>query len=113
MSATVLAAILFAALLHAASNAAESWRATAGQLPAFMARNPALPVRGGLATTASYGLALWAMTQAPVAMVAAVRETSIVFATAIAVFVLRERATLARLCGAGLVALGAVAVRLA
>lgn len=68
---------------------------------------------GGLATTASYGLTLWAMTQAPVAVVAAVRETSIVFATAIAVFVLRERATLARLCGAGLVALGAVAVRLA
>ena len=100
-------------LLGGIGIAAVSWRATAGQLPAFMARNPALPLLGGLATTASYGLALWAMTQAPVAVVAALRETSIVFATAIAVFVLRERATPARLCGAGLVALGAVVVRLA
>ncbi|WP_429206934.1 EamA family transporter [Massilia sp. UYP11] len=52
------------------------------------------------------------MTRAPVAVVAALRETSIVFATAIAVFVLRERATRARICGAALAALGAVAVRL-
>jgi len=100
-------------LLSGVGIAAVSWRATAGQLPAFMARNPALPLLGGLATTASYGLALWAMTQAPVAVVAALRETSIVFATAIAVFVLRERATPARLLGSALVALGAVAVRLA
>ncbi|MGF6276135.1 drug/metabolite transporter (DMT)-like permease [Massilia sp. UYP11] len=57
-------------------------------------------------------MALWAMTRAPVAVVAALRETSIVFATAIAVFVLRERATRARICGAALAALGAVAVRL-
>lgn len=90
-----------------------SWRRTGGQLPGYMARNPTLPLLGGVATTASYSLALWAMTQAPIAVVAALRETSIVFATAIAVFVLRERATRARICGAGLVALGAVAVRLA
>lgn len=92
---------------------AMSWRRAAGALPAYLVRHPALPLLGGAATTASYGLALWAMTQAPVAVVAALRETSIVFATAIAVFVLRERATPARLCGAGLVALGAAAVRMA
>ncbi len=90
-----------------------SWRRTAGQLPGYMLRNPTLPLLGGVATTVSYSLALWAMTRAPVAVVAALRETSIVFATAIAVFVLRERATRARICGAGLVALGAAAVRLA
>ena len=93
--------------------AAVSWRGAAGRLPGHMLRNPALPLLGGVATTVSYGLALWAMTQAPVAVVAALRETSIVFATAIAVFVLRERASPARLCGAGLVALGAAAVRMA
>lgn len=93
--------------------AAVSWRRTAGQLPAYLIRHPVLPLLGGIATTISYSLALWAMTQAPIAVVAALRETSIVFATAIAVFVLRERASRARICGAGLVALGAVAVRLA
>lgn len=93
--------------------AALSWRRTAGRLPAYLAHHPLLALMGGAATTGSYGIALWAMTQAPVAVVAALRETSIVFATAIAVLVLRERATPARLCGAGLVALGAAAVRLA
>lgn len=35
---------------------------------------------GGLATTVSWVIALWAMTRAPIALVAALRETSIVFA---------------------------------
>lgn len=90
-----------------------SWRGAHGQLAACLWRRPALALLGGAATVGSYGIALWAMTHAPVAVVAALRETSIVFATAIAVFVLRERAAPARLCGAGLVALGAAAVRLA
>ncbi len=34
---------------------------------------------GGVGTMGSYGLALWAMTQAPLAVVAALRETSILF----------------------------------
>lgn len=93
--------------------AALSWRCSAGQLPTYLIRHPGLALMGGAATTGSYGIALWAMTQAPVAVVAALRETSIVFATAIAVFVLRERATRARICGAAFVALGAAAVRLA
>ena len=90
-----------------------SWRRAGARLPAYLASRPAIALVGGAASTASYGLALWAMTQAPVAVVAALRETSIVFALAIAVLLLGERATRARLCGAGLVALGAVAVRLA
>ena len=92
--------------------AALSWRHTAGQLPAYLLRNPRLPLLGGIATTTSYSLALWAMTQAPVAVVAALRETSIVFATLIAIFILREPATRSRLFGAALVTLGAAAVRL-
>ena len=45
---------------------------------------------GGLGTMSSYGIALWAMTLAPVAMVAALRETSILFATGISALVLGE-----------------------
>ena len=42
------------------------------------------------------------------ARLAALRETSIVFATLIAIFVLKERVTTARLAGIAVIALGAV-----
>lgn len=68
---------------------------------------------GGFGTLASYGLALWAMTQAPVASIAALRETSILFAVAIAALVLREHISLRRYLAIGMVACGAVLMRLA
>lgn len=68
---------------------------------------------GGLGTMASYGLALWAMTLAPVAVVSALRETSILFAAAISAFVLREAVSRARILAACLVAAGAVVLRAA
>jgi drug/metabolite transporter (DMT)-like permease len=74
--------------------------------------NLGLGVIGGLGTLTSYGLALWAMTHAPVAVIAALRETSILFATAIAVFVLREKLTRGRVFAALLIAAGAVVLRL-
>jgi len=100
-------------ILGALGAIAVSWRRTEGRLPGFVLRKPGLVLLGGVATTGSYGIALWAMTQAPVAVVAALRETSIVFATAIAALLLRERMTRARVAGAGIIALGAVAMRLA
>jgi drug/metabolite transporter (DMT)-like permease len=80
---------------------------------AFARANPWLVPFGGVTTLGSYGIALWAMTLAPVAAIAALRETSILFATAIAGLVLRERISPARLSAAALVACGAVAMRLA
>jgi drug/metabolite transporter (DMT)-like permease len=83
---------------------------------AFLAharRYYALGTVGGIATLASYGLALWAMTVAPVAVVAALRETSILFGTLIAALILRERITLPRLIATGLIAAGAIVLRLA
>jgi len=76
------------------------------------ARPLLLPV-GGASTLASYGIALWAMTLAPVAAIAALRETSILFATAIAAMFLRERVGRWRLLAAGLIACGAMLMRLA
>jgi len=46
---------------------------------------------GGLFTFGSYGVALWAMTHAPVALVAALRETSILFGAGLGAWLLRER----------------------
>jgi drug/metabolite transporter (DMT)-like permease len=68
---------------------------------------------GGAGTVLAYGLALWAMTVAPVALVAALRETSIVFATVISAVVLKERITPRRLACTGLIVAGALTLRLA
>ncbi len=68
---------------------------------------------GCLATVTSYGIALWAMTVAPIAVVAALRETSILFGVAISGLVLRERITPARLAAAALIASGVATLRLA
>ena len=45
---------------------------------------------GGLAAFFGYAIVIWAMTQAPIAAVAALRETSVVFAAIIGVVALRE-----------------------
>ena len=59
----------------------------------------------------AYSLVLWAMTKAPVAVVAALRETSILFGTVISVVVLKERLG-RRLAAACIIALGAIVLRL-
>jgi drug/metabolite transporter (DMT)-like permease len=70
-------------------------------------------ILGGIGSTASYGLALWAMTIAPVAVIAALRETSILFGIAIAGFVLKEHIGLKRIIAACIIACGAAILRLA
>jgi drug/metabolite transporter (DMT)-like permease len=90
-----------------------SWRRERRTLQAFARRHPAILFGGGAMSAASYGIALWAMTHAPVALVAALRETSILFATAIAAALLRERISPMRLLAVGLIACGAAAMRLA
>lgn len=71
-----------------------------------------IPLGGGGASLLSYGIALWAMTKAPVAAVAALRETSILFAVLISMILLREKATWNRIAAAMLLTAGAVAIRL-
>jgi drug/metabolite transporter (DMT)-like permease len=78
--------------------------------PAGAARTALL---GGAGTLVAYSLVLWAMAQAPIALVAALRETSIVFAALIGVLFLRERLGRRRLLAALLVCGGAVVLKLA
>lgn len=68
---------------------------------------------GGGGTLAAYSLALWAMAQAPIATVAALRETSIVFAALIGVLFLQEKLDRLRLLAVLLVGAGAAAIKLA
>lgn len=67
---------------------------------------------GGIGTMGSYGLALWAMTQAPLAVVAALRETSILFGALLAFLLLKEKVAGLRIIAACGIAAGAILLRL-
>lgn len=64
------------------------------------------------ASMASYGIALWAMTRAPVATVAALRETSVLFAALIGTWLLKERFTARRAIGTAAIVAGVMALRM-
>ena len=66
---------------------------------------------GGGASFLAYALVVWAFTQAPIAVVTALREISIVFALLIGVFFLKERLSLVKLVSAMLTMLGALMLR--
>jgi drug/metabolite transporter (DMT)-like permease len=67
---------------------------------------------GGAMSLASYWIAIWAMTVAPIALVAALRETSVLFAVVIAVVVLKEPFGPVRAAAAALMVGGIVLIRL-
>jgi drug/metabolite transporter (DMT)-like permease len=66
---------------------------------------------GGLCTCTSYGLAMYAMAFIPIALVAALRETSVIFGAIIAAVFLHERFGPIRYIAAGLVTAGAVVMK--
>ena len=68
-------------------------------------------VIAGALSLGAYWIAIWAFTEAPLALVAALRETSVLFAMLIGVFVLRERAGLWRWVSAGLILAGVILMR--
>lgn len=67
---------------------------------------------GGALQVLSYGIAIWAMTAAPIAIVATLRETSVLFGAAIAVVVLKEPLRAARIVAAFLIVCGLILIRL-
>ena len=67
---------------------------------------------GGALSAAAYGAVLWAMTRAPVAAVAALRETSVIFAALIGAWLLKEGHLARRVAGAATVAAGVVVLKI-
>lgn len=67
---------------------------------------------GGGLQVISYGIALWAMTLAPIAIVASLRETSVLFGAILAVTVLKEPVRPIRIVAALLILCGLVLLRL-
>jgi drug/metabolite transporter (DMT)-like permease len=77
-----------------------------------MARHWVLGLVGGTLQLGSYGIAIWAMTLAPIAIVAALRETSVLFGAAIAVVFLKEPLRPSRIGAALLIVAGLTLIRL-
>jgi drug/metabolite transporter (DMT)-like permease len=76
---------------------------------------PKVWVVGSFASLASYGayaISIWAMTVAPIAVVAALRETSILFAVLIGWLVFGERMTRDKAIASGLIVVGIIVTRL-
>ncbi len=67
---------------------------------------------GALLSVGAYWIAIWAMTHAPIASVAALRETSILAVMLLSMRVLKETVTWSRLAGAVLIVAGALLIRL-
>lgn len=66
---------------------------------------------GAIATTGSYGIALWAMSEAPISLVSALREVSVLFAVFIAWLYLKEKLSKQRIAGVVLVLLGSFFIK--
>lgn len=85
-------------------------RGTSGLKPILGFIGPGLA--GGAMSVGAYGIAIWAMTVAPIPLVAAVRETSVLFAAVIAVVILKEPLRMNRVAAAGLIVAGLLFIRL-
>lgn len=72
-----------------------------------------ITIIGGNASYLAYGLVLWACLHAPIAVVSALRETSVLFALLLGTVVLGEKFTLAKLAVTLVILLGVITLRLA
>ena len=91
------------------------WRRSPEQrrdIVAYARQRWPLAALGGAASIGSYAIALWAMTRAPVASVAALRETSVLFAALLGTWLLKEKFGLQRAIGTAVVVAGVMALRL-
>jgi drug/metabolite transporter (DMT)-like permease len=81
-------------------------------VPAYLRRHWLRALIGGACSVGSYAIALWAMTRAPVALVAVLRETSVIFAAVMAALVLKEKLTRRRVLATGAVLSGLIVLKL-
>ena len=69
-------------------------------------------VFGGMMATVGYGIALWAMSRTPLALVASLRESSVLFAALIGALLLRESFGLRRILASAALVVGIVLVQI-
>ena len=87
-----------------------AWKGPRALAPTLSFLGPGLA--GGAMSLAAYWISIWAMTKAPIGLVAAVRESSVLFGAVIAVMVLHEPLRRERLIAAALIVAGLVLIKL-
>lgn len=87
------------------------WRQGPRLVQAFKLHWPTMFL-GGVLSIASYWIAIWAMSVAPIGLVAALRETSVIFGAVFAVVLLKEPIRVTRVIAACLVVAGAIFIRM-
>jgi drug/metabolite transporter (DMT)-like permease len=86
--------------------------ARGGAAPAALRSGWGHGLAAGAMSAGAYWIVVWAFTQAPLALVAALRETSVLFAMLIAAVLMKEKIGPMRWAAAGLIVLGLVLMRL-
>ena len=109
--ATAYALVLFVGIAPVVVGYALARRGTA--VFAAMVPHWKTGLGGGALAVISYSIAIWAMTVAPIAIIAALRETSVLFGAIIAVTILKEPLRPARIVAALMIVCGLVFLRLA
>ncbi|KAF1044891.1 MAG: hypothetical protein GAK35_01569 [Herbaspirillum frisingense] len=84
------------------------WRRHGRSPVALNERETWIGLAGGMMSLLAYGIVIWAVTLAPMGMVSALRETSVLFALLIGALFLGERLTLRRVLSCLVIAAGAV-----
>ena len=102
--ATLLNSIVFACIMAAIKP---------GLVSRIWPEARATMLMGGSASVLAYAIAMWGFTQAPIALVAALRETSIIAALLISTVVMKERLDLIKLVATFVTLAGAVVLRVA
>lgn len=100
---SILNAIFFAVIINAIKP---------GMVKTVARKNFKLALSSGGASFAAYALVIWAFTMAPIPLVTALRETSIIFALFLGVFVLKERLDLIKVFASMVTLLGAGLLRI-
>ena len=100
--------VLNAVTMQSISFALRGWQAYDG----LRAHWP-VAASGGAMSMCAYFIVIWAMTQAPIALVAALRETSVLFGTLIATLILKEVMTGWRALASAFVVLGMLLLKMA
>lgn len=87
-----------------------AWKGPRALAPTLSFIGPGLA--GGAMSLAAYSISIWAMTKAPIGLVAAVRESSVLFGAVIAVVVLHEPLRRERILAAVLIVAGLALIKL-
>jgi drug/metabolite transporter (DMT)-like permease len=111
LSGSAAAYTLWLFFLNAWGLLAIAWWQRGSSVMTHFQRRWAPALAGSVLTLGSYGIVLWAMTVASIPAVAALRETSVIFAALFGSILLKERMGRWRIAGAVLVALGAASIR--